>query len=135
MYGASCGALPGRISRIGTVVDHLVGLGHRRIVHVTGGPGVIAADRRNGYLRAMRRHGFGETVAVIEGDFTEAGGAAAMRTLLDLHPDLDAVFAASDKMAAGALRVLSEAGRLVGPGLAGKDRSGPSNRRPSHQSG
>jgi DNA-binding LacI/PurR family transcriptional regulator len=36
-----------------------------------------------------------------------------MRELLDRHPDLDAVFAANDNMAAGALRVLSEAGRAV----------------------
>ena len=42
---------------IGTVVDHLVGLGHRRVMHVSGGSGVIATDRCNGYLRAMRRHG------------------------------------------------------------------------------
>jgi DNA-binding LacI/PurR family transcriptional regulator len=50
---------------------------------------------------------------VAEGDFTEASGVAAMTTLLDNHPDLDAVFAASDNMAAGALRALSRAGRSV----------------------
>ena len=36
-----------------------------------------------------------------------------MRALLDTHPDLDAVFAANDNMAAGALRVLRDAGRSV----------------------
>jgi DNA-binding LacI/PurR family transcriptional regulator len=51
--------------------------------------------------------------ATAEGDFTEAGGAAVMKTLLDSHPDLDAVVAANDNMAAGALRVLSDAGRSV----------------------
>jgi DNA-binding LacI/PurR family transcriptional regulator len=36
-----------------------------------------------------------------------------MRRLLDEHPDVDAVFAASDTMAAGAMRVIKETGRRV----------------------
>ena len=47
------------------------------------------------------------------GDFSEAGGTSAMRALLDQEPQLDAVFAASDLMACGALRALREAGRRV----------------------
>ena len=47
------------------------------------------------------------------GDFTIAGGGAAMAALLDARPDLDAVFVANDNMAAGALRVLREHGRRV----------------------
>ncbi len=39
--------------------------------------------------------------------------AAAMARLLDRFPDLDAVFAESDNMAAGALRTLRAAGRRV----------------------
>ena len=50
---------------------------------------------------------------VAYGDFTEEGGASAMRALLDAEPRLDAVFAASDLMAHGALRTLREAGRRV----------------------
>lgn len=50
---------------------------------------------------------------VIEGDFTEAGGARAMAELLERAPELDAVFVASDLMATGALRVLREHGRRV----------------------
>ena len=38
---------------IGSLVDYLVGLGHRRIVHVAAGRGVIAADRRTGYLLSL----------------------------------------------------------------------------------
>jgi DNA-binding LacI/PurR family transcriptional regulator len=37
----------------------------------------------------------------------------AMRVLLDRHPDLDAVFAASDLMALGAMHVLRDRGRGV----------------------
>ena len=46
-------------------------------------------------------------------DFTQDGGAAAMERLLATRPDLDAVFAASDLMAAGAMSVLDAAGRSV----------------------
>ena len=47
------------------------------------------------------------------GDFTEDAGEAGMRTLLARSPDLDAVFAASDLMAIGALRALRATGRRV----------------------
>jgi len=50
---------------------------------------------------------------VAYGDFSEAGGRAAMRALLERRPRLDAVFAASDLMAGGAMRALREAGRRV----------------------
>jgi DNA-binding LacI/PurR family transcriptional regulator len=77
----------------------------------------VDADNRGG----ARLGGFQDALAVaglgpglVElGDFTEASGAAAMSRLLDAEPDVDAVFAASDSMAAGALRVLKSAGRSV----------------------
>ena len=47
------------------------------------------------------------------GDFTEDAGAAAMARLLNAEPRIDAVFAASDNMAAGALRTLREHDRTV----------------------
>jgi DNA-binding LacI/PurR family transcriptional regulator len=47
------------------------------------------------------------------GDFTRISGADAMRHLLQDDPQLDAVFAANDLMAIGALRTLREAGRRV----------------------
>ncbi|GAA3069691.1 hypothetical protein GCM10020254_11830 [Streptomyces goshikiensis] len=50
---------------------------------------------------------------IAEGDFTSAGGARAMTELLERAPGLDAVFAANDLMATGALRVLRERGLSV----------------------
>ncbi len=47
------------------------------------------------------------------GDFTRERGAAAMQQLLEDDPDLDAVFAASDLMAADGLHTLRKAGRRV----------------------
>lgn len=93
--------------------EHLIGLGRTRIVTITGQADTeVGQARYRGYREAMIMAGLAPH-GVAEGDFTRAGGAAAMTALLDRHPDLDAVFAASDNMAAGALRVLREAGRSV----------------------
>jgi DNA-binding LacI/PurR family transcriptional regulator len=51
--------------------------------------------------------------AVEYGDFSAHGGATAMARLLDAHPDLDAVFVASDTMASGALTHLAASGITV----------------------
>ena len=42
---------------VALAVDHLAGLGHRRITYVDGGSGTMPALRRRGYQRAMRAHG------------------------------------------------------------------------------
>ena len=94
---------------IGTVVDYLVDLGHRQVVHVSGGSGVIATDRCNGYLRAMRRHGLEHHAKMIDGDFTESAGiVAAQRLLAGELPT--AVVCANDRLAVGVLDALRRAG-------------------------
>jgi LacI family transcriptional regulator len=95
---------------IAAVVDHLVDLGHRRIVYVAGGSGSIRTDRRNGYLRAMKRHGLGEHVSIIDGDFTETSGIATAETLLTAADLPTAVVAANDRMAIGVLDTMRRAG-------------------------
>ncbi|MFC7529316.1 LacI family DNA-binding transcriptional regulator [Actinoplanes sp. GCM10030250] len=93
--------------------EHLTSLGRTRIAAITGQMSTDAgAARYRGYREALIIAGL-TPYGTAEGDFTETGGAAAMRALLQFHPDLDAVFAASDNMAAGALRVLAESGRSV----------------------
>ncbi|MCV2463459.1 LacI family transcriptional regulator [Streptomyces sp. ICN988] len=92
-------------------VRHLVGLGRRCIGTVTGPLNQAAAvDRLEGYRDVLPDAAL---ELVVEGDFTQEGGADAMRRLLDGCPGLDAVFVASDLMAAGALRVLRQRGRRV----------------------
>ena len=96
-------------------VSHLVANGHRRVALIAGPQDMIAGrDRLDGYRLALTEAGRQVEDSLVEvGDFSEASGAAAMRALLDRCPDIDAVFAASDPMALGALRALREAGRKV----------------------
>jgi len=99
-------------------VTHLLRLGRTRVATITGPQNMIAgADRLAGYLAALRdRAMVSEPGLIAEGDFTEAGGYRAMQQLLPHRPD--AVFAASDMMAVGALRALREAGLRVSEDVA-----------------
>ncbi|MFK4102718.1 LacI family DNA-binding transcriptional regulator [Streptomyces sp. NPDC019531] len=93
-------------------VQHLVSLGRTRIATVTGpyDQEDSAAERLAGYRDVLL-----DTPPELteRADYTEQGGAEAMAALLDRCPGLDAVFVASDLMAAGALRTLRERGRRV----------------------
>ena len=95
--------------------EHLLGLGRTRVGTITGRFDMVAGlDRLAGWRAALAGAGReAPDELVVEGDFTEAGGARAMAELLARVPDLDAVFVASDPMAVGALRVLRAAGRRV----------------------
>ncbi|MFI0938160.1 LacI family DNA-binding transcriptional regulator [Streptomyces sp. NPDC021020] len=92
-------------------VRHLLGLGRRRIAHIAGPLDQTASiDRLDGFRDVLPTT---EPALIAEGDFTPEGGALAMEQLLRTAPDLDAVFAASDVMASGALRVLRRRGLRV----------------------
>ncbi|MEW1695253.1 LacI family DNA-binding transcriptional regulator [Streptomyces sp. NPDC091278] len=96
-------------------VAHLVARGRKRVATVTGPPDMyVARARLGGYRAGLAEAGLAPDEGLVAvGDFTEEGGRRAMRELLERGPDLDAVFAASDVMAAGARGVLREAGRRV----------------------
>jgi DNA-binding LacI/PurR family transcriptional regulator len=98
-----------------SAVEHLLAAGCRRIATITGPQDTFGGVYRlHGYREALAAHGLPVDPAyVVHGDYSRQSGAAAMRTLLDQAPDLDAVFVASDAMAAGTLPVLREAGRTV----------------------
>jgi DNA-binding LacI/PurR family transcriptional regulator len=92
------------------VLEHLIELGHERIVHVDGGKGAGAAARRSAYGNAMRRSGLEAHAAVLPGDFTEEAGVRAAERLLAAGRLPTAVFAGNDLAAAGLLDRLEVAG-------------------------
>ena len=93
------------------VVDHLVGLGHRCIVHLDGGHGAQASTRRRGFVDAARNHGLDPWV--VPSEHTEEAGDAAMRRLVATGRPFTAVAAANDVNAVGALAALAEVGLRV----------------------
>ncbi|MGK5558334.1 LacI family DNA-binding transcriptional regulator, partial [Actinomadura kijaniata] len=93
-------------------VEHLVARGRRRIATIAGPQDMgVGIDRLTGYRVALAEAGLPELVAY--GDFGEASGITAAEELLERDPELDAVFAADDPMALGALRALRRRGRRV----------------------
>ncbi|NLP82359.1 LacI family transcriptional regulator [Microbacterium sp. CFH 90308] len=99
--------------------------GHRRIAMIAG-----PHDTPGGRFRLVGfRDEMGEDFdpdLVEAGDYSQDSGAAAMSRLLERTRDIDAVFAASDLMAAGAIATLREAGLRVPDDIAvaGFDDSG-----------
>ncbi len=90
-------------------VEHLLSLGRTHIAHIGGPDGNLEAEARlAGYLEAMIAAG--HAPSVIEGDFTQGAGHHAVTELLAGRQRPDAIFAANDMMAVGALLALQDAG-------------------------
>lgn len=98
-----------------TAVSHLVDQGCRTIATIHGTLDMSSArDRLEGYRDALRDAGLPVAPTLEEaGNYVPSLAADAMRTLLDRHPDLDGLFAASDSMAAAAVAVLTDAGGRI----------------------
>lgn len=93
------------------VVRHLLGLGYRRIAHITSAPwNRDAAERLSGYRSAMAEAGLPTEGLVFEGDFTEASGYRIGETIASSGSIPDALFAANDSMAIGAMSAFHDAG-------------------------
>jgi DNA-binding LacI/PurR family transcriptional regulator len=96
-------------------VSHLIEQGRERVATISG-PNDMGAgmDRLRGYRAALEEAAVDYDEDLVEsGDFSRESGERAMRALLERRPQIDAVFAASDLMAAGALRVLKDHGRTI----------------------
>jgi DNA-binding LacI/PurR family transcriptional regulator len=98
---------------IGMAVDHLVGLGHRRMAHIDGPLDIDPAARR---IAAFRRHAARHPVDAAytySGEFLVEGGAEAARDLLMEHPEVTGLIVSGPSQAAGILTVAMSLGRRV----------------------
>lgn len=103
------------------VVDHLTGLGHKKIAFISGQVKTSrnAADRLEGFHKAMKAHGLKVPPEYLgEGDFLKKSGSEAMKKFLALPDRPTAVFASNDLMALGAWDAIEEAGLTVGKDIA-----------------
>lgn len=93
--------------------EHLIKLGHRDILHLSGDPlGQGARERLRGYQDALAAADF-TPLPPLDGSFTALGAYRALRPLLESKPPSSAIFAASDEMAQGAIAALQDAGLRV----------------------
>jgi LacI family transcriptional regulator len=99
------------------VMDHLLGLGHRRIAHVTlpesntdCQPGTTHAIRVATYRAAMAEAGLADQIRIVRAEPGEEAAYQATKSLLTGTDRPTAVFAAHDEPALGVLRAVAEAG-------------------------
>jgi LacI family transcriptional regulator len=92
------------------IVEHLVHQGCKRIAHIGGYRRTrIFNNRIRGYKDALKKYNLPiEEVLLLECDLTLEDGRKQMAKLLELKHPPDAVYAASDNAALGALQVMKE---------------------------
>lgn len=93
-------------------VEYLIQSGRRSIATIAGPQDMVGGiERLDGYNEAIAAAG--RQPVVTYGEFTRSSGVVAMRELLAIAPETDAVFVASDLMADGAMQVIRESGRRI----------------------
>jgi LacI family transcriptional regulator len=105
------------VGRLAT--EHLLACGRRAIAHIAGPPIVHAKRREKGWRDALRSARMTPAPEwLVRGGFMERDGYEAMKQLLDVRPQVDAVFAANDPAAIGAMKAIWEAGLRVPEDIA-----------------
>ena len=106
--------------RVGVLATtHLLDMGRKAIAHI-GGPNITHAKRREkGWRDTLQARGVKCLPEwFVEGGFMESDGHSAMKRLLEVRPPVDAVFAANDPAAIGAMKAIWEAGKRVPDDIA-----------------
>ena len=94
-------------------VQHLIGLGHERITHLSGGDNPAASAREQGYRSTMKAAGLTRAIRVVPGGLTDTAGYSAALTALAHRSAPTALFVANDIAALGAIAAAQDSGRAV----------------------
>ena len=96
-------------------MEYLLGLGHRRIGHISGRAELESSNRRlKGYLDSLEKAGIPIDPALIaSGDYTTETGVKYGKELLKLDHPPTAIFAANDQTAMGVFQVAEEMGLRI----------------------
>jgi LacI family transcriptional regulator len=105
------------VGRLATT--HLIAQGRKAVSHITGTPVLHARRRADGFRAAMKAAGMKVRPEwVVRGGFKETDGYQGMQKLLSIRPRVDAVFAANDPAAIGAMKAIWDAGLEVPDDIA-----------------
>jgi len=105
------------VGRLATA--HLIEQGRKAIGHITGTTVLHAKRRADGYRAALAGARLkGKADWMVRGGFKEADGYRGMKKLLSIRPRIDAVFAANDPSAIGAMKAVWDAGLRVPEDIA-----------------
>jgi LacI family transcriptional regulator len=108
------------ISGARALVQHLIGLGHRRIAVISGPLNTSTAeDRVMGYLLALAEAGIPlEPHLIRRGEFLSASGEELALQLLDERPAPTAIFAANNLIAMGVIDAAKKLGQRIPQDIA-----------------
>ena len=116
----SCPAVTTDNMQVGMLAtEHLIHLGYRRIGHLRGASASVARERFEGYKQALAKHKLRFDPSLVrECGFLEDQGYEAMRAWIAEGNLPEAIFAANDPEAIGAMHAMSEAGYRIGVNVA-----------------
>ena len=92
---------------------HLISLGRKHILHVSGDGRLSSVKRREGYLRAMREAGLENQTMVVEGNFDPATATKEVIKAIRSGAQIDGIFVSSDRMGFGVVHAIREQGLMV----------------------
>lgn len=97
-------------------VEHLINIGHKKIGIITSGIVYTSAARREeGYREALKHHNISVPEGyVIHTNYSYKSGMQAAKELLTLQDPPTAIFTISDSMAVGAIKAITQMGKVVG---------------------
>ena len=93
--------------------EHLIGLGHREIIHLAGpSDSMDATERIRGWRDCMAEHGLVAPPPLV-GDWTPRSGFHSAETVITSGRPFTAIFSSNDQMALGCITALNQAGLSV----------------------